>query len=153
MTVQTSEATVAQYELEIPIDRPREDVWRGLTEDMGVWWLPDFHMVGEGSVVTFDARAGGQMIESREGGGSLLWFTVQWCSPGEVLYLVGHHAPDWGGPATGMIKISLEDREGGTLVRFTDSHHGHVSEENLASLHEGWTQLLTAGLKAHVESR
>lgn len=153
MSAKTLEVRAAQYELEIRIDGSRDKVWKALTEETNAWWLPDFHMVGEGSVVHFDARAGGQMIESRADGGSLLWFTVQWCTPGEVLHLSGHVAPDWGGPATSLLKIALEDADGGTLVRFTDAHFGHVSDENLASLEDGWKQLLGSGLKPYVESR
>ena len=33
-----------------------------------------------------------------EGGGSLRWFSVHMCKPGEALYLIGYLAPDWGGP-------------------------------------------------------
>ena len=93
------------------------------------------------------------MTETHADGGSLLWFTVQWCTPGEVLYLVGHVAPDWGGPATSMLKIALEEAAAGTLLRFSDAHYGHISDENLASLEEGWKQLLGTGLKRYVESR
>ena len=50
------ETRARKYELEITIDAPRETVWKSLTSEIDLWWLPDFRMVGEGSVVTFDAR-------------------------------------------------------------------------------------------------
>jgi uncharacterized protein YndB with AHSA1/START domain len=151
MSANDRNVRVAQYEIEVPIERPRADVWRSLTEEIDAWWLPDFHMVGEGSVVTLDARAGGQLLEARADGSSLLWCSVHMCVPGEALYLVGHLAPDWGGPTLSMLKIALEDRGEGTLVRLSDSQLGPVSDENLRSQEDGWRQLLGDGLKRHCE--
>lgn len=142
----------AKYELEIPIQAPVEIVWKALTEDTNAWWLPDFHMVGKGSVVTLDARAGGQLIETQPDGGSLLWYTVQYCKPGEALYLVGYVAPDWGGPATTMLKLALEEHDGGTRLAVSDALFGCIEDSGVQSLHEGWTQLFTDGLKKHVEA-
>jgi len=38
------------------IDAPRERVWQALVDETNAWWLPDFHMVGEGSVVTLGSQ-------------------------------------------------------------------------------------------------
>ncbi len=151
MSGQVSDARVIQYDLEIPIDAPRERVWDALTKETNGWWLPDFHMLGEDSTVRFDARAGGSLVEERADGGSLLWFTVQMSREAESLHLVGHIAPEWGGPSTSMLHIALSDRAGGTLLRVADALFGRVSDENAESLKSGWTQLFGAGLKAHAE--
>jgi len=151
MSVKTPELRSVRYELEIEIEASREAVWEALTEETDAWWLPDFHMVGAGSVVTLDARAGGALVEQREGGGSLLWYTVQMCTPGESLHLVGHVAPEWGGPATTMLKLTLEETNGGTVLRVQDALFGQVSDANARSLEEGWGQLFGQGLKPHVE--
>lgn len=151
MSGPTTETQAVRYELEIAIEAPRETVWRALTEETDAWWLPDFHMVGPGSVVTLDARAGGDLVERREDGGSLLWYTVQMCVPGESLHLVGHLAPAWGGPATTMLALVLEERSGATVLRVSDALFGNVSEASASSLQEGWTQLFGEGLKAHAE--
>ncbi len=145
------ETRAALYEMEIPIDAPRERVWQALTEETNAWWLPDFHMTGEGSVVTFDARAGGHLYERHESGKSLLWCTVTMCDPGVCIQMAGHIAPDWGGPTTSMLKFLLEDRDGGTLLRITDALFGHVSDDSVESLQGGWRWLMTDGLKAYVE--
>ena len=145
------ETRAAIYEMEIPIEAPRERVWQALTEEINDWWLPDFHMTGEGSVVTFDAKAGGQLYEQHESGKSLLWCTVTMCDPGVSIQMAGHIAPDWGGPTASMLKFHLEDRDGGTLFRITDALFGHVSDESVESLQGGWRWLMTDGLKAYVE--
>ena len=146
------ETRAALYEMEIPIEAPRERVWQALTEEINAWWLPDFHMTGEGSVVTFDAVAGGQLYERHESGKTLLWCTVHMCEPGVSIYMVGHTSPDWGGPATSMLKFQLEDKDDGTVLRISDALFGHVSDETVNSLQGGWRWLMTDGLKAHVEA-
>lgn len=146
------EASVAGYELEVEIAGPPDRVWRAIFEDINAWWLPDFHMIGPGSVVQFEARAGGGLVEELEGAGSLLWCTVHWIRPAErVVYLVGHLAPDWGGPACSHLKFAVESRGQGSVLKVTDSHFGHISQSNLASLQEGWNCLFRDGLKRFIE--
>ena len=125
----TTEARVASYELEVDIKSPRERVWKAITNETNAWWLPDFHMLGEGSVVTFDTQAGGGLVERIEGGGSLLWYTVLWNQPDQfTLYLVGHTAPQWGGPNTSILQLTVEAREEGSVLKVTDSRFGHIDE-------------------------
>lgn len=152
MSALTTEPRVARYELEVAIDADRERVWRALTEETDAWWLPDFHMVAADSVVELEACAGGGLVEHRPGGGSLLWYTVQMCAPGETLHLVGHLAPAWGGPATTMLELTLEERDGGTVLRVRDALFGHVTDDTARSLADGWRQLFGDGLKAHAEA-
>lgn len=145
-------AQIARYELEVVIEAARSAVWDALTAGTNLWWLPAFHMTGEGSVVSFDPRAGGQLIERHPGGASLLWYTVHMATPGESLHLVGHVAPDWGGPATSMLRLQLVERGAATALEVSDALYGRVSAEQAASLRAGWTELFTDGLKRHVEA-
>jgi len=147
----TMETRAKKYQLEIVIDAATDVVWRALVDEMDAWWLPDFHMLGEGSVVTFDATAGGHLIERKEDGGSLLWYTVSMCTPGESLHLVGHLAPAFGGPATTMLHLALAERDGATVLSVEDALFGHFSDETVTSLEAGWGQLFGDGLKRHVE--
>jgi uncharacterized protein YndB with AHSA1/START domain len=151
--VAKKDAGIASYELEVEIAASPERVWEALIEETNGWWLQDFHMVGSGSSVAFDARAGGGLIETLpDGGGSLLWCTVHWIRPEErTIYLVGHIAPDWGGPTTNHLKLAVEPRGKGSVLKVSDTHHGNVDDKNLASLESGWTTLFTDGLKRYVE--
>ena len=149
----TTEARVASYELEIAIDAPRERVWEAMTDETNAWWLPDFHILGEGSVVTFDTQAGGALIERLEGGGSLLWYTVLMNQLDQfTLYLVGHTAPTWGGPNTSILQLAVEaNSEKASVLKVNDARFGHIDEGNIKSHEEGWTWLFTDGLKRFVE--
>lgn len=148
-----SPAQVAQYELEIEIDAGRERVWRALLEETNSWWLPDFHMVDAQSVVTFDTGPGGSLIEQVPGGGSLKWYDVQYFLPDQFkIYLVGHMAPEWGGPSTSSLSLAIDERDGGCVLKVTDAHFGNVTEASVESLSNGWRQLFGEGLKPFVES-
>jgi uncharacterized protein YndB with AHSA1/START domain len=148
------ETRCARYELEIDIAAPPERVWTAVTDQTNAWWLPDFHQVGPDSVVTFDAVAGGHLIERTPDGGSLLWYTVTCIMPGKhTVYLVGHCAPDWGGPSTTHLKLAVEPRGDGSALVVSDAYFGHVDDTNIGNTHEGWRLLFTDGLKAFVEGK
>ena len=151
MSGRTQEATTLQYELEVEIHAPREKVWSALVDEADAWWLPDFHMLGEGSVVTFDAKAGGHLVERRADGSELLWYTVQMVQTGESVHLAGYVFPEWGGPSSSLLSLRLEETDDGTLLRVHDAHFGHVTAEDLGSLESGWRSQFTDGLKRHVE--
>ncbi len=148
---QTFEARAVIYQLEIPIDAPREKVWASLVDETNAWWLPDFHMAGAGSVVSFEAKAGGQLVEHHDDGTGLLWYTVTWVKPGEQISLTGGLNHRYGGPATTMLEFTLKERGGGTLLELTDALYGRVTDGAANSLQEGWQLLMTDGLKAHAE--
>jgi len=142
---------IRQVELEIAISAPQSRVWEAMTEETNAWWLADFRALGEGSTVTFDAKPGGCLVENTPDGGGLVWYSVQMAQPGKALYLVGHTAPDWGGPTLSMLKLSLEASAEGCTLRVSDSLVGRVSEQQASSLESGWAQLFGQGLKAYVE--
>ncbi|QDV42588.1 hypothetical protein Enr13x_24360 [Stieleria neptunia] len=152
--LKTFEIGCVQYELEIEIKADRTVVWKALIEQPDRWWLPDFRMVDEASTVEFDVRPGGHgLIESRDGGGFLVWYTIQFYQPDEFkIYLVGNVAPDWGGPSTSNLCLSLDRRGDGSVLKLSDTHHGHVSEAYMGSLKDGWAKLFGEGLRRHVES-
>ncbi|MFT5285980.1 MAG: hypothetical protein ACI8TQ_002148 [Planctomycetota bacterium] len=151
MSFETEPTQTVKYELEVPIQAPVDKVWSTLVDETNAWWLPDFHMVGADSIVTFDAQAGGRLVESSADGGSLLWYTVQMVVPKEWIHLVGYMAPPWGGPGISMLELALEDHDGGTLLTIKDAMFGAVSEATAKTMSEGWELLFGDGLRAFVE--
>lgn len=149
----TVAAACHQYELEIEIEAPRERVWRAIFEESNMWWLPDFHVAGPDSIVTFDPNPGGKgLLEETSDGGGLQWYSVQMYAPSEFkVYLIGHIAPEWGGPTTSSLKLALLETDAGCVLQVTDARHGHVDETQVDSFEDGWLQLFTDGLKKFVE--
>lgn len=150
---QSVASTCTQYEMEIEIDASCKRVWEAIIHETNYWWLPDFHMVAPNSTVTFDPQPGGRgLIEETKTGGGLQWYSVQYYLPEQFqIYLLGHLAPDFGGPSTTHLKLALEARDGGCVLRVSDAHCGAGSEATTQSLQKGWKQLFSDGLKAHVE--
>ena len=142
-------AQVGSYELAVIIEKPRQAVWKAITAETNNWWLPSFHLVGEGSVVSMHAEAGGHLIEKREGGGSMLWCTVDMVDPGKSIHFFGHK--EWGGASVSQLTIELEDHPSGCRVVVSESHIGHITEKHLTSLRDGYMQLFTDGLKRYCE--
>ncbi|MFT7485390.1 MAG: hypothetical protein ACI9F9_001240 [Candidatus Paceibacteria bacterium] len=153
MTVETLETRALKYEFEIEINASSEAVWTAITEEINDWWLPDYHMVGAGSVVRLDARAGGPLVEQLEGGGSLLWYQVQMSIPNTSLHMVGHLGSEWGGPATTMLSLTLSERAAGMTLLVRDALYGSVKESTAETLESGWRKLFSQGLKAWVERK
>ena len=147
-----SEVRCAQYAFSIVIEASRERVWRGLTDQIGTWWLPDFHMLGTDSIVTLEPRAGGRLFE-QNGDQHLLWYTVIAIQNNTSLDLVGYINPQYGGPATTMLNATLSTESANrTGLRISDSLYGRVSEGLVNSLSSGWQLLFSDGLKRHLET-
>ena len=73
------------------------------------------------------------------------------CVPEQSLHLVGFMAPEWGGPATTMLELSLEETDSGTVLVVRDALFGQVTESAAKSLEEGWGRLFGEGLKQHAQ--
>ncbi len=151
----TTPASCHQYELEIDINAPAASVWRSIFEETNLWWLPDFHVAGADSVVTFDRQAGGRgLLEETADGAALQWYSVQMYLPQQYkVYLIGHVAPEWGGPCTSSLRLSLTETEQGCVLNVMDARHGKIDEAHVESYQDGWKSLFTDGLKAFVERR
>jgi len=145
-----TDARVVQYELQIDIDAPRERVWRALTDQLSSWWLKDFHVLGEDSIVMLEPRPGGRLYEQL-GDASLLWYTVLHVAPNESLSLAGHCTQDWGGPCSTLLTLRLSDADGRTCLSVSDALYGHVTDGQVESLQSGWRMLFTDGLKRVAE--
>lgn len=146
-------ATTGQLELEIQVAASPEALWTALFADIDRWWLPDFRTLGEKSKLSFDPQPGGRgLLESSPAAGDLQWYQVQMYQPSaKQVYLVGHIAPDWGGPTTSMLKLSVCENDGGCVLKIVDARLGKVSESDLETCRQGWQQLFGEGLKPLVE--
>jgi uncharacterized protein YndB with AHSA1/START domain len=150
-TTSWTESQCAQYEFSISLNASAQRVWRALTDQIGAWWLPHFHMLGEDSIVELELRAGGRLFE-KNASSELLWYTVIAIDPGKSLELAGYCSAKYGGPATTMLAIELiPQSDGQTQLRVSDSLFGRVTEGLVQSLTAGWQELFTHGFKAFVE--
>jgi DNA-binding transcriptional ArsR family regulator len=147
---QMSELTSISIELEIQISKPHEKVWDTLINEIDRWWLPDFHALGDSTVI-LEAHAGGRLYEKTVSGSEGLWYTVTSVSPNQLLELAGHLRPAYGGPATSLLRLSVEGKDDQTVLIIHDSLFGAVNENTHNSIRSGWKQLFEEGLKKYIE--
>ncbi|MCU0710351.1 MAG: hypothetical protein MUF23_18900, partial [Pirellula sp.] len=103
---------MAHYEFALDIEASTSRVWRALTDQVGSWWLPSFHILGESSIIELEPHAGGRLVE-RADGRELLWYTVLAMVPEKSLDLAGYCTAKYGGPSTTMLSLevtSISDR-------------------------------------------
>ncbi len=150
----TAPASCVEYHLEVEFRADSATVWKALHQDIGAWWLPDFHMTGVDSEIRFDVSPGGHgLFEQCPDGSFLQWYSVQCYLPQQKkIYLVGSVAPEFGGPSTSSLTLSLVESDGGCKLLVHDAHVGNVDEQTAESLHSGWQQLFGEGLRQFVEA-
>jgi hypothetical protein len=92
------------------------------------------------------------MFEDWGGGEGLVWATITALKRPTMLELSGVSSPAWGGPNTQYHSFRLEEKDGATLVRFSDAIHGRVDDATEKSLQEGWDLLLNQALRNYCEA-
>ncbi|MFT5316006.1 MAG: hypothetical protein ACI9UK_001845 [Candidatus Krumholzibacteriia bacterium] len=150
MAGQISEARVIQYEFEVKIKASPAKVWHALTTELTTWWLADFHMLGEGSVVKLEAFPGGRLFE-QNGDSGLLWYNVLAISKEKSISMAGYCTPEWGGPCTTLLTLNLQPEGDKTRLTVSDALYGRVDEKQADSLQSGWLQMFDQGLRLHIE--
>ena len=149
-------AAAANITITIELEASVAQTWNAMIDDIGQWWRKDF-LVCEGSLgMRLEPRLGGKLYEELEGEGGFVWGNVISFQPSKHLAYVAQVVPPWGGPAQSVVQIALASKRGSdntTVLTLTDSLIGHVTEDLLSCLDDGWRQLYgEGGLKSHIES-
>jgi uncharacterized protein YndB with AHSA1/START domain len=137
-------------ELEIPIRAGRERVWNALVSDIDLWWRKDF-LVTKAKRFVLEPRLGGRMYEDAGEGTGITWYNVQGITPNESLLLAGFLYPGYGGPATTLLQLTLEESGKETILRIKDAIFGELSDDAESAVGGGWRALFGDGLKRFVE--
>ena len=152
MTIENSK--ISDLQMEVLICAPPHRVWTSLTENIGQWWPAEFYAGGdpESRNFTLEATPGGRMMETWEEGGGVLWGTVVGIEPNVRLQVLGSTFPPWGGPTQWFGTWELVASSDDTVLTFSESAIGRVSESGTKEKDKGW-QFLWAVLKAHAEGK
>ncbi len=148
--VEMLDSKIFKYGFDVPINQKADKLWSNLIEHIDAWWMNDFRALGEGSKVSLSLGENGVLVEKGTNGETLEWYRVQMCVPGKSIYLVGHVAPDWGGPTTSMLKLEIIEEDGGCRLAVSDALLGNVSKSKAEGAEDGWKQMFTA-FKAYCE--
>ncbi len=145
-------AQIASLSMEIRIEASAAEVWKQLTDNIGAWWPDDFYAGGAAGSRSFnlESKPGGRMYEEWDNGGGVLWGNVVSIDPNKSLQVLGVVFPNWGGPNQWYGSWTLTEQDGGTLLTFSETGVGRVSESGVEEKDKGW-KFLWASLKAHAE--
>ena len=145
-------AGIVTLEMEIPIDAPRREVWRMLTDEVHRWWPRDFYASANPKGMKFDATLGGKLYEEAADGGGVVWYNVIAVTPGTSVDLAGHLTTAFGGPAQTLLRLGLREEDKRTVLELSDAVVGNVGDRTEATLEKGWRALFETGFKQFVEA-
>lgn len=144
-------AMIEQVELEITIMSPIRTVWKALVEETTFWWPKDFYTNPKTKGFHIEARLGGKVYEDYGEGSGAIWYEVFALNEPHSLDLNGCVAVPYG-PAHSLLHLELEGREGGTVLKLSDSTIGFAKDCG-ASKADGWKQVFEEGLRKYVEAK
>lgn len=142
----------AHTELTVTIRAQPRKVWKALITDTSRWWPKEFFANPDSKGMVIEPRVGGRMFEDAGDGAGVLWGIINVFDPPRGLDIVGFLSPAFGGPATTMIQITLQESGLGTLLQLSDHTWGPIAPGLKKSLLEGWRALIADSLAPFVET-
>lgn len=146
-TMDQSEYRHVKIELELHINAPIERVFKAVTEEFGNWWP---HRYKPDSECFCDPVVGGKIGERFSNGGGAIYGEIvyldppyKWVSSGSSSLNKGSH---------GYSIETLEEHEGGTLLKRSMNIWGTVPQELEKMFREGSRQLLEDALRNYCEN-
>ena len=80
-----------------------------------------------------------------------MWYNVLNINPKYSIKFVGNLAPQFGGPATTFLHLSLKEDGEKTILTVTDTLFGALQTGTEVQLEQGWKLLFEEGLKTYLE--
>ncbi len=96
-----------------------DQVWQGLTKDIGKWWNADHTFSGDAENLFLEAEAGEEFGEKLPGGGTVTHMEVVYAEKGKVLRLRGGLGPLQAMALVGVMTVELAAVEAGTELTVT----------------------------------
>ena len=130
-------ATEFRFTIELPAAASR--AWTALVKEVNAWWPGDFHAAGETSRMILEPKLGGRLYEDAGDGNGVLWYQVIALDAPRSITFSGAIAPPFGGPATTLLRLSLEEISAKTTaLEIHDSLFGHIEG---CDAQAGWRQV------------
>lgn len=139
-----------RVELEVTINAARDRVWEVMVTEIDRWWRKDFHAIPDSKII-LEPYAGGRMYEKTDKGTEGLWYQVTGIDPPNTIDFAGHLRPEYGGPATTLLRLSLKQGGKSTILQISDAIFGKLGDKMETNVSQGWRLLFAEGLKPFVE--
>src|SRR3954451_4799343 len=112
-------ASVLVLELAVPMAAKRDRVWRALVRETKAWWPRAFYTNERAKALKIEPKLGGRMFEDWGRGDGLIWYSVIGVEDRHSLDLAGHMTFAFGGPATTLLRLEIEDRGKESILNVT----------------------------------
>ena len=145
-----TEFNVVQIEQRYEIDARIARVWDALVKQTPKWWPRDFCTNPRTKAFIIEPEVGGRAFEDWGKGEGQQWYQVIGVEAPKYLCMLGQLSAQFGGPATTMLTLRLNEEDGKTLLSLNDSTFGQVSDSMKQSTDNGW-RVLFEGFKNFVE--
>ena len=136
---------------EVAVAADRTRVWFALIDEVAAWWPAHFFNHPEPTGFVIEPHLGGRVYEDWGDEGGYLFGTVVVWAPGQRMTWACEIYPDWSGPGRSYVTFSLEDVEGGTLLRVTDSGYCVNAVQAANGLGKGWQELIGTHFRNYIE--
>lgn len=147
--------TTTTLSFEVSLEASQAKVWKALTEEIGKWWPKEFYQRDDQKTGTnrlrLEATPGGLWVVDRGKAGGQVWGMVIGLEKQKSLLLKGHLTPELGGPAISFLHFVLQSHKQQTVLQFTDTIFGEISNKLNRSLKRDWEKILKKALKQYVE--
>jgi hypothetical protein len=105
-----------------------DQVWVGLTDEIGQWWNPDHTWSGDAANLFLDGKAGEEFGEKLPGGGTVTHMEVVYADQGKMLRLRGSLGPLQAMAVVGVLTVEMAAVETGTQLTVTYAVGGYGVE-------------------------
>ena len=136
--------------VELTMHAPQRRVWDALTKETTHWWPKSFYSSARTKNFIIEPRLGGRVFEDYGGGEGFTWYTVVGFDRPNVLLLVGHMGPPFGGPLASLLRLALSPAGANeTKLEISDAAFGQVAE---CDTEGGWREIFDGNFRPYVES-
>ena len=136
--------------VEVTMHAPQKRVWEALVNETTNWWPRTFWSSERTKRFVIEPRLGGRVFEDFGGGEGATWYTVVGIESPNLLLLVGHMGPPFGGPLATLLRLALSPiLPNETKLEITDAAFGQVAECDTES---GWREVFGDNLRPYVEA-
>ena len=141
--------TISIVTMEILIHASKENVWKALVDETTFWWPRNFYTKAAAKSFHIEPKLGGRMYEDYGNGQGLIWYNVFGVDAPDSILLQGVMGAKYG-PANTILELSLEEKDGVTTLKLTDST---IGKTDASEKEAGWKELFHGSFLPFVEAR
>jgi hypothetical protein len=144
---------MSQFIVEVTVNHNIAHTWEFYFNQINSWWPKEFYSSPRTKQFHIQTFIGGKVYEDYGEGDGLIWGDVIGVDYLKSLELKGNLTRNFGGPVVTFEKYQFLAENGRTKLTYTIDFLGEVKPSTVASLEEGWKNLLQVHFKKYCQSK